>query len=327
MSKFSRVLVTGGAGFIGSHLVDRLMTDGRDVRVVDNLSSGSTNNVERWLNSDHFEFVQGDLKKFDVAQEAVHDVELVFHLAANPEVRVGEVDPSIHFRENLLVTFNVLDAMRRDKTAKIMAFFSSSTIYGDAAEIPTRENYGPLLPISVYGASKLGCEALVSAFSRMFGLRSVIFRLANIIGSRSKHGVVVDFIQKLRNNPHELEILGDGKQNKSYLYISDLVEVVFLSLGNFLRSETNVEVYNVGALDQVNVERIAEIVCREMSLKNVKYKLTGGVEGGRGWRGDVKLMLLSVDKLLTLGWRPKLSSEESVRLACRQALSDMRPKR
>jgi UDP-glucose 4-epimerase len=322
----SRVLVTGGVGFIGSHLVDRLMAEGHVVRVVDNLSSGSLDSVQHWLDSRRFEFIRGDLKRLAVAENAVKDVDFVYHLAANPEVRIGEVDPSIHFRENLLATFNVLEAMRRDPAARVLVFFSSSTVYGDATEIPTPENYGPLVPISVYGASKLGCEALVSSFSHMFGLRSLIFRLANIIGGRSQHGVIVAFVHKLRNDPGVLEILGDGTQNKSYLHVDDLVEAVFMCLQTFLQSDAQVDIFNVGSLDQINVKAIAEIVCSEMGLNNVRFELTGGVEGGRGWRGDVKLMLLSVDRLLNFGWRPRWNSTEAVRRVCRQILHDTKPK-
>ncbi|NIQ06061.1 MAG: NAD-dependent epimerase/dehydratase family protein, partial [Candidatus Korarchaeota archaeon] len=190
MKDFSKVLVTGGAGFIGSHVVDRLMGMGFFVRVVDNLSSGSLENVESWLGNSRFEFVRGDLKELAVAQKSVHGVDAVFHLAANPEVRVGKVDPSVHFGENLLVTFNVLEAMRKSDNAKVVVFFSSSTIYGEPEELPTSEGYGPLLPISVYGASKLGCEALISSYCYVFGLRGVILRLANVVGSRSDHGVI-----------------------------------------------------------------------------------------------------------------------------------------
>jgi UDP-glucose 4-epimerase len=286
--KFSRVLVTGGAGFIGSHLVERLMQIGISVRAVDNLSSGSLENVKAWFGHPHFEFVPGDLKELAVAQKSVDGFEVVFHLAANPEVRVGEVDPSIHFRENLLVTFNVLEAMRKNKTAKIIVFLSSSTVYGEPAEFPTSEDYGPLLPISVYGASKLGCESLISSYCHTFGLRGLILRLANIVGARSAHGVIVDFIKKLQMNPKELEILGDGTQSKSYLHIKDFIDAVFLTLESFLNDEEMVEVYNVGSSDQVDVKRIAEIVCEEMGLRDVEFRLTGGVDGGRGWRGDVK---------------------------------------
>jgi len=323
MKEFSRVLVTGGAGFIGSHLVDRLMDRRYFVRVVDNLSSGNLVNIKPWFGRSRFEFVRGDLKSLSIAKNCVDGVGVVFHLAANPEVRVGEADPSVHFRENLLVTFNVLEAMRKSKSAKVIVFFSSSTIYGEPHEFPTLEDYGPLLPISVYGASKLGCESLVSAYCYMFGLRGIIFRLANIVGDKSAHGVVVDFVQKLLENPKELEILGDGNQSKSYLHVKDLVNAVFLVLRSFLDEEKHVEVYNIGSFDQVDVKRIAEIIAEEIGLQNVEFKLAGGVDGGRGWRGDVKTMLLSIGKLSDLGWKPSLNSEEAIRLSCRELLRSM----
>jgi UDP-glucose 4-epimerase len=318
--KVTRVLVTGGAGFLGSHLVDRLMQMGMFVRVVDNLSSGRLENVKGWLSDSRFDFVRGDLKDLAVAEKAVDGVEVVFHLAANPEVRVAEVDPSIHFRENLLTTFNVLEAMRKSKIARLIVFFSSSTVYGEPAEFPTCEDYGSLLPISVYGASKLGCESLISSYCHTFGLRGLIFRLANIVGSRSNHGVILDFIRKLRENPKELEILGDGNQSKSYLHVKDLINAVFVALRSFLDEKKTVEVYNVGSLDMVNVKRIAEIVAEETGLHNVNFSFTGGVNGGRGWRGDVKTMLLSAKKLLEIGWKPSYSSEEAIRLGCRELL-------
>jgi len=318
MINFSKVLVTGGAGFLGSYFVDHFMRMGCSVRVVDNLNSGRLDNFEVWMDRQNFEFVRGDLKDLNVAEKVVDDVEVVLHLAANPEVRVAEVDPSIHFRENLLTTFNVLEAMRKSGTAKLIVFFSSSTVYGEPKEIPTHEDYAPLLPISVYGASKLGCEALISAYCHSFGVRGLIFRLANIVGGRSSHGVIVDFVRKLRQDPGELEILGDGSQSKSYLYVDDLIDAVFLALKNFLGRVEIGEVYNVGSLDRVDVRRIAEVVCGEMGLRGVRFRFTGGVDGGRGWKGDVKIMLLSVDKLLNLGWRPRFNSEEAVRLSCRE---------
>jgi len=321
--KVTRVLVTGGAGFIGSHLVDRLMQMGMFVRVVDNLSSGCLENVKGWLSDSRFEFVHGDLKDLGVAEEAVNGVEVVFHLAANPEVRVAEVDPSIHFRENLLTTFNVLEAMRKSEKAKCIVFFSSSTVYGEPERFPTPEDYGPLLPISVYGASKLGCESLISSYCYTFGLRGLVFRLANIVGERSTHGIVVDFIRKLRKNLEELEILGDGNQTKSYLHVEDFVGAVFVVLRTFLDDEKKIEVYNVGSLDKVDVKRIAEIVAEEMGLPNLKFRFTGGVDGGRGWKGDVKTMLLSVDKLLGLGWKPTLNSEEAIRISCRELFQSL----
>jgi len=290
------------------------------VRVVDNLSSGSLENVKGWLSNSRFDFVRGDLKDLAVAEKAVDGVEVVFHLAANPEVRVAEVDPSIHFRENLLTTFNVLEAMRKSETAGLIVFFSSSTVYGEPDSFPTCEDYGPLLPISVYGASKLGCESLVSAYCHTFGVRGLVFRLANVVGGRSTHGVIVDFVRKLRENPRELEILGDGKQSKSYLHVKDCVDAVFIALRHFLDEKKALEVYNLGSLDKVDVKRIAEIVSKEMGLQDLEFRFTGGVNGGRGWMGDVKTMLLSADKLLSLGWRPRFNSEEAVRLSCREFL-------
>ena len=319
MKKFSRVLVTGGAGFIGSHLVDALMVRGFHVKVVDNLSSGNLKNVEGWIGDSRFELVQGDLKDLDVACGSVGDVDVVFHLAANPDVRLGEVDPSVHFRENLLVTFNVLEAMRRSERARRIVFASTSTVYGEPKVFPTPEDYGPLLPISVYGAAKLGCEALIASYCHTFDLQGIILRFANIVGSRSNHGVVIDFIRKLKENPAELEILGDGTQSKSYLHVKDLVDAFFVVLNRFGEGEF-VEIYNVGSLDQIDVVRVAEVVCEEMGLRDVAFRFTGGVDGGRGWRGDVKMMLLSTDKLVNLGWRPKLNSEEAVRLSCRELL-------
>jgi len=320
MGVFAKVLVAGGAGFIGSHLVDRLMQMGIFVRVVDNLSSGSLENIKGWLSDSLFEFVHGDLKDLAVAEEAVDGVEVVFHLAANPEVRVAEVDPSIHFRENLLTTFNVLEAMRKSEKAKCIVFFSSSTVYGEPNRLPTPEDYGPLLPISVYGASKLGCESLINAYCHTFGIRGIVFRLANIVGDRSTHGIVVDFIHKLLKNSEELEILGDGNQTKSYLHVEDFVEAVFIALRAFLDEEKKIEVYNVGSLDTVDVKSIAGIVAEEMGLPNLKFRFTGGVDGGRGWKGDVKTMLLSAEKLLSLGWRPEFNSEKAVRVSCRELL-------
>lgn len=318
MEKFSKFLVTGGFGFIGSHLVDALMSRGFFVKVVDNLSNGNMMNLESWVDNSKFEFIQGDLKDPDVACRSVDNIEMVVHSAANPDVRIGETDPSIHFNENLLVTFNLLEAMRKSETAKRIVFTSSSTVYGEPDVFPTPEDYQPLLPISIYGASKLGCESLISSYCHTFDLKGIILRFANIVGSRATHGVVIDFIKKLRQNPKALEILGDGEQKKSYLHVKDLINAIFLVLNNF--NIDRLEIYNIGSLDQVDVKRIAEIVCEEMDLHNVKIMLTGGVDGGRGWKGDVKTMWLSIDKLSSLGWKPSLGSEDAIKLSCKELL-------
>jgi len=320
--KPSKVLVTGGAGFIGSHLTDRLMMDGYKVTVFDNLSNGSLKNLERWLKNEHFRFVKGDLRKPSDIKEAVKDIELVFHLAANPEVRVGETDPSIHFQENLVATFNLLETVRKSASAKTFVFFSTSTVYGEATILPTPEDYGPSIPISTYGASKLGCEALASSYAHTFGLRTLILRIANVVGSRANHGVIIDFINKLKTNPKRLEILGDGTQKKSYLHIQDFIDATLHVTSRFLGDKKKTGIYNVGSADQVEVKKIAKIVAEEMKLRDVKFAFTGGVDGGRGWLGDVKIMLLSIDKLMKTGWKPKYNSEQAVRLAVKAILKE-----
>lgn len=311
-----RVLVTGGSGFIGSHLVDALMSHGNEVVVLDNLSSGSLRNVARWLDSSNFRFIKGDLLNLQEISEALDGCEIVFHLAANPEVRVSSVTPDVHFQQNIVTTFNLLEALRRSGATKILAFASSSAVYGEA-KTPTPEDYPFPMPISVYGASKFACEALISAYAHTYGFRAIIYRLANVVGPRSKHGVIADFIRKLGENPGELEILGDGLQRKSYIYVGDCVEALLFGLD---AAHGQVEVFNVGSEDQIDVLTVAKIVTEEMGLNSVRFKLTGGVNGGRGWVGDVRNMLLDVSKLKERGWKPKHNSAASVRLAVREML-------
>jgi len=315
----SKVLITGGAGFIGSHLVDVLMKLGVRVRVFDNLSSGRLENLNSWLGNPRFEFRNGDLLDVDKVFKAVEDSCIVFHLAANPEVRSSSINPIRHFRENVVTTLNLLEAIRKVGNVKMFIFTSSSTVYGEANNVPTSEDYAPLKPISVYGATKLACEGLISAYAHTFGFKAIIYRLANIIGPRSKHGVVYDFVSKLRNNPKILEILGDGTQKKSYLYVTDCIKAILLGLK---RPGEYVEIYNVGSDDQVDVKTIAQIVVEEMGLKQVRFIFTGGVDGGRGWKGDVKNMLLDTTKLKSLGWRPRYNSVQAVRKTVKELLTE-----
>jgi len=312
-----KILVTGGAGFIGSHLVDALCRN-HEVVVLDNLSSGKLENIKKWLKSSNFSFVKDDLLKSKKIQEYLVDCETVFHLAANPEVRVGSTNPIIHYEHNVSATFNLLEAIRQTGNIKRLMFTSSSTVYGEPQKIPTPEDYAPLKPISVYGASKLASEALIISYAYTYGFDTIIYRLANIVGSRMQHGVIYDFINKLRKNSEKLEILGDGSQTKSYLDITDCIKAMFTSLQTFTN---RVEIYNVGSEDQVNVKQIANIICEEMGLENVDYIFTGGVDGGRGWKGDVKTMRLDIGKLKKLGWKPELNSSQAVRKAARTLLN------
>ncbi len=313
-----RVVVTGGAGFIGSHLVERLVGEGYSVVVLDNFSSGRIENLSSVLSE--VEVIRGDLRSpGDVERAFEKRVDAVFHFAANPEVRVG--DPREHFENNILATHILLEAMRRHGVRDIV-FASTSTVYGDAKVLPTPEDYGPMKPISLYGASKLSCEALLSAYAHTFGFKAVALRYANVVGPRAKRGVVRDFVWKLLQNPRELEILGDGTQRKSYIWIEDAVEA---TLHAWLRTQGGFEAYNVGSEDSITVVEVADTVVEVMGLSGVRYKFTGGVDGGRGWVGDVKYMHLDISKLKSLGWRPKHNSREAVRKAARSVLEELKP--
>ena len=317
---FGKVLVTGGVGFIGSHLADCLMNRGNEVVVLDNLSSGKLKNLAKWLDDSRFKFVKGDMLRPKDIKNAIDGCEVVFHFAANPDVRIGAGDTKVDYEQNITATYNLLEAMRRSSACRSIIFASSSTVYGEAEVIPTSEDYGPLKPISLYGASKLACESLISGYSHMFGFNSIIVRLANVVGLRSSHGVIYDFIRKLSQNPKRLEVLGDGTQNKSYLYIDDCIEANFIAVKN---TRDSVEIYNIGSDDKVDVLTIANIVAKEMDLDEVKIYKTGGVDGGRGWKGDVKEMFLDISKLKRRGWKPKYSSAEAVRLAVKDMLFEL----
>ena len=331
--ELSKVLVTGGAGFMGSHVVDALIERGYDVVVIDNLSAGSLSFLEEHFGNKRFRFHRADLLN-DPLRNFFEGCDAVWHLAANPEVRIGAENPKIHIEQNVLATHKVLEEMRK-AGIKTLVFTSTSTIYGEAEQIPTPENYGPLLPISLYGASKLACEALISAYCHTFGMNAVIYRFANVVGKRLRHGVIYDFIMKLKRNPNELEILGDGTQTKSYIYIDDCINAMFFGLKAISceneerergRSEGNEEdeegitrIFNIGTEDAVSVRRIAEIVCEELGLKP-RFKFTGGK---RGWKGDVRTMLLDASALRSLGWRPKFKSEEAVRRATQDLIAEI----
>jgi len=316
-SHLGRVFITGGAGFIGSHLVDKLCQNHVEVVVFDNLSAGRMENLKKWLGAPNFKFVMGDLLSPEKVWKTLDGCETVFHLAANPEIRVSSENPKVHYEQNVLATFNLLEAIRKVGSVKALAFASTSTVYGDALEIPTPEEYAPLKPISVYGASKLASEALIISYAYTYGFKTVIYRLANIVGSRARHGVICDFIRKLMENPKKLEILGDGTQTKSYLHVEDCVNAILIGTN---LSREKVEIFNVGSEDQITVKEIADIVCEKMGLSNVQYIFTGGVDGGRGWKGDVKFMLLNVNKLKKLGWKPKLNSRQAVEKAVEEIL-------
>ena len=309
-------VVTGGAGFIGSHLVDTLVAQGNEVLVIDSLCAGKKETITRHLDSCKVRLFQKDLLG-DGWQESIAGADRLFHLAADPDVRQSAVNPDPTFNNNIVATYRVLEAMRKYSVPEFV-FTSTSTVYGDAAVIPTPESYTPLEPISVYGASKLACESIISAYCHSFNMKAWNFRFANIIGSRSGHGVITDFMRKLKENPAELEILGDGKQTKSYLEVHECVAAMLFAVG---KARGTVNTFNVGSEDWIDVRSIAEIVCEEMGLKNTKFRFTGGE---RGWVGDVPKMQLSVDKIKGLRWKPQTGSAESVRIAIRTMLEEQK---
>ena len=318
-----KIVVTGGAGFIGSHLVDKLIENDLDVKVLDNLSSGTKINLQNSINKENYQFFNEDLSNSSSLRNILSDVDLIFHLAANPEVRTGFKNPEISFRENIENTFNLLEAIRKSKIDTIV-FSSSSTIYGEPEIIPTPENYGPLYPISHYGASKLACEGLISAYCHSYGINGLIFRLANIIGSRSNHGVIIDFIKKLKNDNNTLQILGDGTQSKSYLHVSDCIDAILFCTNKI---EKKTEIFNLGNYDQIDVITIAKKIFDELKLNNVKISTTNDVPEGRGWIGDVKFMNLDIKKLVDLGWKPKYSSLAAVEKSISEIVKEIGTKK
>ncbi len=317
-----KILVTGGAGFIGSHVLDRLMSDrqGHEIVVLDNLSTGNIRFLSPYMDMDANVGNSFQFHKIDLLADNIVDffdgVDEVWHLAANPEVRIGAEDTRVHLEQNVIATHHVLEAMRA-RGVRRMIFTSTSTVYGEADKLPTPEEYHTR-PISLYGASKLACEALICAYCHTFEMHAWIYRFANVVGRRSSHGVIHDFIEKIRSNPRELEILGDGNQTKSYIYVDDCIEAMFTGFKD--SSADKVHIFNIGTSDTISVKRIAEIVCEEMQVSPMpEFKFTGGK---RGWRGDVPVMLLDTMKLNKLGWRQRYTSEEAVRKAAVDLIAD-----
>jgi UDP-glucose 4-epimerase len=314
-SAVKNILVTGGAGFIGSSLIPALLRKGYRVTVVDHLSASKQKNLQRFLSFDNFELIQSDLLDRNKLKQVVKGCDLIYHLAANVEVRKGQFDTEVDFLNNVVATRNVLESMRTSDKCKKIIFTSSSVVYGEPFTIPTAEDYGPLKPISLYGASKLACEALISGYVGMFGLDAVIFRLANIVGPCNEHGVIFDLFKKLEKSQHKyLELLGDGTQKKSYLYIDDCINALIIGLNEL---DTGIEIFNVGSNDQIDTNNIAQIILAELGLER-EIKYVSDQKDGRGWLGDITNMLLSTDKLKKMGWKINYSSEDSVSLTVKK---------
>ena len=305
--------ITGGAGFIGSYLIDRLMEEDGQVTAYDNLVSGKIEWIEHHMSKENFRFIQADLLVPDALTQAIKGHEIVWHLGANTDILAGNRITDLDLKNDTIATRNVLEAMRQNDIDKII-FASSACVYGDVPLMPLTETFGPLFPINLYGAGKLASEGLLTAYSHLFGIKVWMFRFGNVVGARMGHGVIFDFIHKLKRDPKELEILGDGNQEKNFFLVEDCVEGMLCASRN---SNKQYDVFNLGCNCTVKVSTIARIVVEEMGLKDVKFKYTGGK---RGWPGDAPYVVFDTGKMEKLGWKARYVSEEAVRIAARRLL-------
>lgn len=315
----SKLLVTGGAGFIGSHLVRSLiLLKGYDqIIAYDNLSTGKIENMKDLLRYTNFRLIEADLLDSSTLEKAVNTCDAVFHLAASSNVPLGTVNSRIDYEQNLMTTYELLEAMRKSPHCKKMIFASTSAIYGEVDKQPISEGYSFPEPISLYGATKLACESLISGYCHMYDMSSVIVRLANVIGPGT-HGVVHDFISKLTSNPEYLEILGNGMQRKSYLYISDCIEALIKLLP--IVEKKKFDIFNLGSDDNITVSNIADIIIHELQLSDVERRFNDQYDG-RGWIGDVREFMLDCSKMKQTGWHPRFKSKEAVTVTIRDYLT------
>ena len=309
------ILVAGGAGFIGSHLCDALLSKNNTVIVADKLIMGSKN-IEHLSQNTNFKFYEMELANQDNVDKLFKDnkIDIVYHMAANSDIQKSANDTSIDFNDTLLTTRVLLESMRKNNVKNIF-FASTSAVYGEMPDIVLNEETGGLKPVSYYGGAKLASEALISSYVSMCDMNAVIFRFPNVIGPRLTHGVVYDFVKKLRNNPKELLILGNGTQCKPYIYVTDLVNAIVKLTEQF---EPGVDVFNISVMSEgTSVTHIAEIVVDVLGLSDVEFKYTGG---DRGWKGDVPRFKYDISKVLATGWKPEYTSDEAVRKAVIEAV-------
>lgn len=309
------ILVTGGAGFIGSHLCDALLKDKKNtITVFDNLSLGKLQNIQHLDENDMFHFVQGDILDYEAFADVFKNksFDIIFHLAANSDIAVSHSKPSVDLENTFLTTFKVLE-MARLNDIKQIVFSSTSAIYGDPETLRLKEDFGPLLPVSHYGAGKLASEAFISSFAENYGIKAWIVRFPNVVGERATHGAIFDFIRKAQSDQPDLEVLGNGEQNKPYLYVKDLVEAVLYVWQN---SSEKINLFNIGVDSRTKVKNIAQVVLEELgSDKQIRF--TGGKQG---WVGDVPEFQYDLTKIHDFGWKSKLTSDESVRKAVQEIL-------
>jgi UDP-glucose 4-epimerase len=318
---WKRVFVSGGAGFVGSHLVASLLSESAVERIVifDNFSSGQASYIKESAKDPRVEVVEGDLKDLGAVTAAMVGSDTVFHLAANPDIAKAVTQPDIDFWEGTYLTQNVVEAMRVTGARKIL-YTSGSGVYGENPAVAFAEHYGPCVPISTYGASKLACEGLIAAYCHMFGLAGRAFRFANVVGPRQTHGVGYDFVRRLKTDPSRLRILGDGSQKKSYIHIEDVLAAIRLVDE---RAQEKYAMFNVATDDYITVAEIADLAVKVCGLTPgvTKYEFTGG---DRGWKGDVPVVRFDCTKIKALGWKAQRSSGEAVRDAMAAMLEELK---
>ena len=301
-----KVLVAGGAGFIGSHLIDALLAEGDSVVCVDNFFIGTKANIEHLRENPNFTFYEQDLTDFEkmLAIFEKERVEYVFHLAANSDIQASANEPLIEYKNTYSTTFIILECMRRTGVKKLF-FSSTSAVYGEQYDVKLSELGVDLKPISYYGGAKLGSEGIISSYAYMNDMSVLVFRFPNVIGPRLTHGVIFDFVKRLKNDPSHLMILGDGRQCKPYIFVKDLIDAIMM----FKDAPQGVSLYNVGVETATSVTRIAEIVCDKMGLTGIPFEYTGG---RGGWKGDVPVFSYDLSKIHNAGWYAKMTSDEAV---------------
>jgi len=316
-----RVCIVGGAGFIGSHLVRRLLATPQveSVVVFDNFSSGTISRLAESAGDDRLRIVRGDVRELAALCSAVDGAGLVVHLASNPDIAKAITDPTVDFDQGTYLTHHVLESMRRTGAERIL-YASGSGVYGDLGETEASEDYTPLMPVSTYGASKLAGEALICAYSQMFGLTGCAFRFGNVVGPRQTHGVGYDFVRRLLLAPDELAILGDGRQSKSYIHVEDVINAVFFGAAS---NAHPFAVYNVATGDYITVREIAALTIEILGIDPtaVELRFSGGP---RGWKGDVPVVRLNTDKIRSLGWSNRLRTRDALRVALESLIEDGR---
>lgn len=316
--ELTRYFIIGGAGFIGSHFVDRLLNqqETENVTIYDNFSSGKPEHYSKHINDQRLRVIKADVHDFKQLAHAMIDHHIVIHLASNPDIARAAIEPSIDFNEGLVLTHLTLEAMRMNQIKRLI-YISGSGVYGDVGLHECKEEDGKLYPVSIYGASKLAGEAFISAYCHMFDLTASIFRLANVVGPRQTHGVAYDFINKLLKNPHELVILGNGLQSKSYVHIDDVINAILLANSSL---RTGFEIYNIATNDSMTVNDIADIVIKNMGFSATTKKHYKG--GDSGWKGDVPIVRLNTDKIRHLGWCCQRNSAVALQAAVSAMLNE-----